>query len=285
MKSEKFYPVLFILIIVNVVLAFPSDTPPVRLDRVSDRLFTISGGKGADGGVYIGDNGILVIDSKMDKGSVESVLMLIGKASDKPLRYLVNTHSDRDHILGNRFFPKGVIFVAHENCRKEFFHPLSDGTSSGWDDPALADFLPSITFRDKMDLYLGGCKAELWYFGTGHTTGDTVVYFPTEKAAFIGDQFFLSRPQLIHSYKGGNSFEHVKTLNRMLDAIDAEYFFSGHSERVDRQKIRDHILSMVKMQEKIRIMIARGWNVEEILKGFGRDHEKLVRSIYGELKK
>ena len=63
---------------------------------------------------------------------------------------------------------------------------------------------------------------ELWYFGVGHTTGDIVVYFPEEKTAFLGDQIFFSRPQLIHAYKGGHSFEHVKTVTKLLEKIDAE---------------------------------------------------------------
>ena len=54
-----------------------------------------------------------------------------------------------------------------------------------------------------------------YYFGTGHTTGDIVVYFPEAKTAFLGDQFFGTRPQLIHAYKGGNAFAHVVTLEKM----------------------------------------------------------------------
>ena len=80
-----------------------------------------------------------------------------------------------------------------------------------------------------MDVYLGLKKVELWYFGIGHTTGDIVIYFPEEKTAFIGDQYFYGRSQLIHSYKGGNSFGHVENLIKMLETLYAEKFYSGHS--------------------------------------------------------
>ena len=76
------------------------------------------------------------------KGFVAQTIEEIRKITDKPIKYLVNTHSDGDHISGNRFFPKGVTIVAHENCRKEFFHPRRDGESSEWNNPELDPFLP-----------------------------------------------------------------------------------------------------------------------------------------------
>jgi glyoxylase-like metal-dependent hydrolase (beta-lactamase superfamily II) len=125
----------------------------------------------------------------------------------------------------------------------------------------------------------------LWYFGVGHTTGDTVVYFPEEKTAFIGDQIFLTRAQLIHSYKGGDSFEHVKTLTTMLGTIDAGKFCSGHSEMTNRAGIENHIGQMKKRHEKIRALIAKGKNTEEIKSEFEDSEARLIESICDEIKK
>ena len=261
------------------------EAQPVQFKKISDRLFEISGGQGAGGGAYIGDNGVLVIDAKMDKTSVDSVTDGIKRITDEPVKYLVNTHSDGDHITGNRYFPATVTFIAHQNCRKEFFHPGRDGTPSEWSKPELAPFVPSITFRDKMDIYLGSKKIELWYFGVGHTTGDIVVYFPEEKTAFIGDQIFLTRPQLIHSYKGGNSFEHVETLTKMLQAIEAEKFCSAHSEMTDREGVRNHIDQMKKRQEKVEALIRERKTIEEIKSEFNENEARLIETIYSDIRK
>lgn len=258
---------------------------PVEFKKISDRLFEILGGRGSQGGAYVGDNGVLVIDAKMDKKSVDQVIEGLRQITDKPIRYLVSTHSDGDHVTGNRHFPETVTFVAHENCRREFFHPRRDGTPSEWNKPELSPFIPSLTFRDKMDVYLGSKKVELWYFGVGHTTGDAVVYFPEEKIAFIGDQIFLTRAQLIHSYKGGNSFEHVKTLTNMLQTIDAEKFCSGHSEMTDADGIRNHIDQMKKRQEKVKALTENGKNVEEIKSEFEENEARLIETMCNEIKK
>jgi glyoxylase-like metal-dependent hydrolase (beta-lactamase superfamily II) len=285
-KTGKFLCVLClsILLLWSQPFGQQRETAPVSLEKISDNLYQILGGRGANGGFYIGDNGVLVIDAKMTKESVDQTIAAIQKITDKPIQYLVNTHSDGDHIAGNQFFPKSVMIIAHENCREEFFHPRRDGKPSTWLDPELAPYVPSLTYREKMDIYLGDKKVELRYFGVGHTKGDTVVFFPEEKTAFLGDQVFMGRPQLIHSYKGGNSFLYVKGLTKMLKTIDAETFCSGHSDPIDRNAIKHHIQEMTSIQAKVKSLVKQGKTLEEVKKEFPENHGRLVESIFNELK-
>ncbi len=284
-KKGKIPLILFFafLLLWSQSLGQQREMPPVALEKISDNLFQILGGRGANGGVYVGDNGVLVIDAKMTKESVDQTIAEIRKITDKQIKYLVNTHSDGDHIAGNLYFPKSVMIIAHENCRKEFFHPGRDGKPSAWNDPEMALFVPSLTYRDKMDIFLGEKKVELRYFGVGHTKGDTVVYFPEEKTAFLGDQIFMGRPQLIHSYKGGNSFEHVKTLTKMLENIDAEKFCSGHSDPIGRNTVEHHIQEMKALQAKVTALAEQGKSLEEVQKEFEENHARLVESIFNEI--
>ncbi len=220
-------------------------TSPVSLNRIGDKLYEVAGGNGANGDAFIGEYSVLLIDAKMNQES--------------------------------------VVFVAHENCRKEFFYPGRNGEPSSWNDPKLAPYIPSVTFSSKMDLHVDSKKAELWYFGTGHTTGDIVVYFPDDRIAFIGDQAFRGRAQLIHSYKGGNSFKHVETLEKMLETIGAEKFYSGHSEALDRNMIRSHISEMKELQNKVAGYIKNNYTLENIKKEFNKDQGNLIETIYNEI--
>lgn len=285
-KKGKVLLILFFsfLLLSSQPFAQQRETRPVTLEKMAENLYQISGGRGANGGVYIGGNGVLVIDAKMTKESVDQTIAEIQKITDKPIKYLVNTHSDGDHIAGNPYFPKSVTIIAHENCREDFFHPRRDGKPSVWNDPEMAPFIPSLTYRDKMDIYLGEKKVELWYFGIGHTKGDTVVYFPEKKTAFLGDQIFMGRPQLIHSYKGGNSFEHVKTLTKMLENIDAKKFCSGHANAIDRSAVKHHIEEMKAIQGKVKSLVEQGKSLEEVKKEFEENHGRLVESIFNEIK-
>ena len=284
MKKLHFSFILVSSLIMQTAFTQNQETLPVRLEKISGHLYEVLDGQGSKGGAYIGDNGILVIDAKMDMESVDQTISELKKITDKPILYLVNTHSDGDHINGNRFFPESVTIIAHENCRNDFFLPKRDGSPSDWNDPQLAPFTPELTFSEKMDIYLGSKKVELWYFGTGHTTGDLVVYIPEQKTAFLGDQLFLTRPQLIHSYKGGNSFEHVATLSRMLETLDAEKFSSGHSEICSREDIYQHLSQIQELQKKVMMMVEQNKSLDEVIGNFEENEARLVTSVFNEVK-
>jgi cyclase len=258
------------------------ETAPVTLQKITDNIYQINGGQGANGGLIVCETGLVVIDSKMDEESVNQTLEAIRGLTDKPIRYLVNTHSDGDHIMGNRWFPVTVTFVAHENCRDDFFKE-NFGRASDWGEPEFYPFTPSVTFREKMDLWIGKELIELHYFGVGHTTGDIIVYVPEEKIAFIGDQYFSGRPQLIHSVKNGNSFAYVNTMKKMLEKLEAETFLSGHSDPVGRGEIKEHIRKMEDRQVKVKELIGQDKDLEEVLAAFDENESRLVTSIYQEI--
>ncbi len=283
MKTSILKVTLLLIVSTTALLtAQERETPPVTLEKISGNVYQVKGGSGSTGGVIIGEGGVLVIDSKMNEESVQQSIEAIKNVTDKPIRYLVNTHSDGDHIMGNRYFPQSVTVIAHENCRNDFFKE-NFGRTSDWGEPEFYPFTPSLTFKENLNVWLGKDKVELHYFGIGHTTGDIVVYCPEEKVAFLGDQYFSGRPQLIHSMKNGNSFQHVKTLSNMLEALDAETFSSGHSDLVGREEIEKHIQAMVERQNRVKEYISQEKSMAEILTEFDENESRLVTSVYNEI--
>ena len=281
--KKLIFMVLFVVMFLTNMAQNP-ETNQVKPVKISNNLYQLTGGSGANAGLYIGDNEVLIIDSKMDKKSVDEIFSVVKSLTNKPVTLLVNTHSDGDHINGNEFFPKEVTIIAHENCRKEILLPQRDGSPSEWLSNEKLPFVPKITFNDKMQIHLGSKTVELYYFGVGHTTGDIVVYFPDEKTAFISDQVFFERPQLIHSYKRGNSFEHVKTTKKLLATLDAEQFCSGHSDIKTRTDIENHLKEITALQEKVKRLITEGKSLEETQTAFEANESRLVESVYNEIK-
>lgn len=276
---------LLIVLATATATAQQRETPPVAFSKISDRLYEVTGGSGAHGGMYIGDNGVLLIDTKMNEESMKQVFDGLRKLTDKPVVYLVNTHADGDHVRGNRYVPESTVVVSHENCRSEFFHASRNGGESEWSDPALAPFLPEITYSDRMIIHLGSKKVELYHFGVGHTTGDTVVYFPEENVAFIGDQYFgPERAPLIHAYKGGSALGNIANLERMLAALDAKTYYTGHADPVTPQMVRDHIGRMNARVKKVKDMADKGASVDDVKKASGEGESDLAAIIYAEVK-
>jgi len=276
---------LFCIVLLSggLLRAQERETPPVSLQKITESVYQVNGGQGSNGGAIIGDNAVLLIDSKMNEESVNQTINAVRELTDKPIKYLFNTHSDGDHIMGNRYFPASIVVMAHENCRDDFFKE-NFGRESDWGTPEFYPFTPSITFSKTMDLWLGKQKVEFYYFGAGHTTGDAFVYVPEEKVVFIGDMYFATRPQLIHSIKNGNSLQYVSTMTKMLETLDAGIFLSGHSEPAEREEIQKHIQLMVERQNKVRDLVEQGKTQEETLAAFDETEERLVTSIYSEIK-
>jgi len=285
---KNFFLLVLVLLFSTSVFGQQSQAPvassPVVAKQVEPHIYMFTGGRGANTGAYIGEKEVLLIDSKQDSASVAQVLAAIKKLTNAPVTRVVNTHAVADHVFGNRFQPAGVTFIAHENCLKEFFVPSMNGTPSDWNNPALKAFLPSVTYKDRMDLQVGAKRIRLYYFGIGHTTGDTVVYFPDEKVAFIGDQIFTTRVQLIHAYKGGSSFGEVAALEKMLSTIDARKFVCGHNDVIDRAAVQNHIVRMKTMQKKVRDLKMKGRSNEEVQKQFEQNQAALVQTTYNEIK-
>jgi len=114
MKPIKITGIIILLVCTGVLLrAQESESSPVTLEKVTGSVYQLTGGEGANGGLIIGENGVLVIDSKMNEASVKQSMDVIQGITDKPIKYLVNTHSDGDHIMGNRYYPSSVTFIGH----------------------------------------------------------------------------------------------------------------------------------------------------------------------------
>lgn len=266
-------------------LSQETEDPPLEFKKLSERLYLITGGSGANSGAYVGDNGILIVEGKADEKSVLQVFDGLKEITNKPILYLVNTHYDLDHCWGNQFYPESVIKIAHENLRKDLYHP-NGRYKENRDNPDFKKHLSSVTFCDKMKILLGTEEVELRYFGKGHSTGDIVVFFPDEKTAFVGDQIFLGMTPGVYSEIGGDTFEHVNTLNRMMDSLDAEKFISGHYDSIlSRTDIWTYIDGVRKKQEKVRELINQGQSLEEVKSKFPDIDRYFIEAMYSEIEK
>ncbi len=284
-KARNFSTAIGIMILAAICISGPAySQQAVTFSEISDGLYVIDGGRGAKNYVYIGATGAALIDTKMDEASMRQVLDGIAKLTGKPLLFLIDTHSDADHVEGNRFVPESVTVISHENCRAEMFHPLRDGRSTGWEDPARTPFLPEVCFTDSMSLHLGGSeRIVLRYFGPGHTTGDAVVWFPDRKTAIIGDQYAGGSIPCIHDYKGGNVFGHITQLERMLDALDATVFLGGHSSPVGRKEIEAEIADMRRHIREMEGRLAAGATIEDVTKGLEGKDALFYAQLYREV--
>ncbi|MGB7296748.1 MAG: MBL fold metallo-hydrolase [Candidatus Aminicenantales bacterium] len=241
---------------------YRQEPAPLTLEKISEGIYQVKGGSGANGGVIIGRKEIMVIDAKMSEDSAKQMLAEIRKISDVPITILALTHSDGDHVNGITGFPADIKIIAHEETKRYMDEAFKDGRQRA--------YLPSIeTFVSGGPVYdLGGRKVEFFYFGPAHTSGDMVVFVPDENVAFLGDLYFAGRDPLVHRHKSGNSFGLAKVLQSVLE-LDAETFLSGHSEKANRADIEALIQALEEKQAKVKAFVSEGKSLEATLGAFG----------------
>ena len=121
--------------------------------------------------------GVILVDDMFDRNHAD-ILAQVKTVTDKPLKYVINTHQHDDHAGGDlKMLPIAEV-IAHRNVRanlKDMKQPYYEDT------PGTPIGLPRITFTDRARVHLGGKDVQAHYFGRGHTSGDAIIYFPELK--------------------------------------------------------------------------------------------------------
>ena len=168
----------------------------VEVERIKDNLYVLRGG-GGNSAAFVTSDGVVLVDTKLE-GWGQPLIDRIAELTTNPVTVLINTHTHFDHVSGNVEFPASVDVVAHENAARlmEEWNPVTGfpGNFTNVFEESGGQGLPTHTFSDRMSLGRGDDQVDLYYFGRGHTGGDTWVVFPALGVMHAGD----SSPQESH---------------------------------------------------------------------------------------
>jgi glyoxylase-like metal-dependent hydrolase (beta-lactamase superfamily II) len=167
----------------------------IKVAKVSGNVYILEGA-GGNIAASLGDDGILIVDAEYaplaDK--IRAALKNIG-ITDKPVRFVIDTHYHYDHTDGNAAYATGgATIIANENLRKRLENGSAIGNGPGGSinmqqQPQPKAALPVITYDDHINLYLNGDDIRIFHFRAAHTDGDSVVFFATSHVLHMGDEF------------------------------------------------------------------------------------------------
>jgi cyclase len=243
-----------------------SPAAPFMVHQLKPNVYWIEGG-GGNSGVIIGDKGVIVIDAKTTPAGGKELLDNIAKLTPKPVTTVILTHSDGDHVNGLASFPAGVKVIAQENNKKEQEAALAAGGRGA----PPADHLPSqVISKNKETLKIEGVKFELHHWAPAHTSGDLVIYLPSEKIAFAGDVVAggLMADPLIHLEKNGSSEGWITTV-KGIAALNADQFVEGHGDVLAKADIEKRLANAEAKRAKIKDLVAQGKSLDEIRTAVG----------------
>jgi glyoxylase-like metal-dependent hydrolase (beta-lactamase superfamily II)/fucose 4-O-acetylase-like acetyltransferase len=215
--------------------------------EVRDGIWHAVGGQGvaagSNGAVIVSQQDVMVVDSHMTPSAARALLADLPRITDKPVRYLVNTHFHFDHTHGNEAFGPDVEIVAHEFTR---YKVASGDTKRGRgyegfigstpqrieqaktqlegmsaeeraaaeqrmaaamrvyeESEAVVPRAPTLALRQAVTLYRGEREIRLLHVGRGHTAGDIFVYLPVEKVLISGDFLTAGLPYMGDAFHQG----------------------------------------------------------------------------------
>ena len=259
---------------------------PITVTEVAPGLFFQYHHQESNNAWLVTDEGVLVIDSRQHPKRAEELLAAIRKTTDKPIKYVINTHAHGDHYFGNPVFKReGAVFIAHRDTAimMKTHHGHEMKRRQGYfkqrkyDAGEVQLLLPDLTFDSKMSITLGGREIELLYLGPGQNPGDTLVHFPKERVIFSGGPFSKNswpNPQFTPSMASWID------LLRKIAAMDVDKYLGGHGDIGNKQDVLNEAQMLADFDTGMRAAVKKGMSREEIYKSELFAKYKDIRNYY-----
>jgi len=259
---------------------------PIQVTEVAPGLFFQYHHQESNNAWLVTEEGVLVIDTRQHPRRAEELLAAIRKTTDKPVKWVINTHAHGDHYFGNSVFKReGATFVAHRDTagmmkshlglemkrRQGYFRVRQ------YDPAEVKLVLPDLTFDSTLTLTLGGRTIELLYFGPGQNPGDTLVYFPKERVIFTGGPFSKNswpNPSFTPSMPSW-----IELLQKIV-AMDVDIYLGGHGDIGNKQDVLAQAKMLSDFDAGMRAAVAKGMSKEEIQKSVRFEQYRDVRNYF-----
>ena len=255
------FTTLFIAIVLSSTVGLAQAPAPPwpawKIEKISNDIYVIFG-EGGNTTAYLTDEGVVLVDVKFER-NYDDIQTRIKTLTDKPVKYVFNTHAHGDHTGGNvKFLPSATI-ISHRNARAA----MAEGKLPG---PA------QVTFTDSITVNLGGKEVVGRYFGRAHTDGDTWVYFPAQKVLATGDSFNNGMTTGgtggyfgLFIAPGGSIVDMTKTLDEVLK-LDFNVVVPGHGPLATRAEMIKWRSEIEVVRNRIRGMVRDGKSKNEVTK-------------------
>jgi cyclase len=254
-----------------VAIAQGPPAAPFVTHQLKPNIYWVEGG-GGNSTVIVGNTGVIVVDVKVSKAGGAELLADIAKITPKPVTTVILTHSDGDHINGLAAFPPGLKIIAQANNKKEQEAAIAAGGPGA---PAAANLPNQLVTKPKESLTIDGVKLELYHWAPAHTSGDLVVYLPTEKIVATGDIIATNNPYpRIHDEKNGSTDGWITTTKGII-ALDADTYISGHGNIQTKADIEKRLADAIARRNQVKAMKEQGKSLDEIKAAVG-DNDKLT---------
>jgi len=218
----------------------------IKVTKVSGNIYMLEG-QGGNIAASVGEDGIVIVDDEFAPlaEKIQAALKNLG-ITDKPVRFVINTHYHGDHAGGNApFATSGSTVIAQDNVRKRLATGGTAGNGSSMKievKPSEKAALPIITFEHAVTVHLNGEDIRALHFPSGHTDGDAIIFFPQNNVVHMGDDFVRYGFPFIDVASGGSVQGMIDGVEKAAAQLPADVkVIPGHGVLSNLDDVRDYI--------------------------------------------
>jgi cyclase len=240
----------------------------IKVTKVSGNVYMLEG-SGGNIGVSAGEDGIVIVDDQFAPlaGKIREALKGI---VDKPVRFVINTHFHGDHAGGNLPFGETSTIIAQDNVRKRLASSGSSGTGGATKmpyKPVPNGALPVITFEHDVTVHVNGEDIRALHFPSGHTDGDSIIFFPKSNVVHMGDDFVRYGFPFIDVDSGGSIDGMIDAMEKAIPMLPADVkVIPGHGALSSLDDVREYVKMLKETSGVVRQGIATGKSADAMKK-------------------
>ncbi|HEX6824295.1 MAG TPA: MBL fold metallo-hydrolase [Candidatus Sulfotelmatobacter sp.] len=238
----------------------------IKVAKVGGSVYMLEGA-GGNIGASVGEDGIVVVDDQYAP-LADKIQAALKGITDKPVRFVINTHYHEDHTGGNGYFQKQAPIIAHDNVRKrlESGGAAGNGGSVHFDaKPQPIEALPIITFDHDVTVHLNGEDIRALYFPAGHTDGDSVIFFPKSNVVHMGDDFVTYGFPFIDVDGGGSINGMIDAVEKVISQVPADVkIIPGHGPVSTVDDVRKYLEMLKGTRDAVAKALQQGQTLDQM---------------------
>jgi cyclase len=240
----------------------------IKVTKVAGSVYMLEGA-GGNIGASVGDDGIVVVDDQYAP-MADKIQAALKGITDKPVRFIINTHYHEDHTGGNAYFQKQAPIIAQDNVRKRLESGGTAGVGPGGSmhfeaKPQPKEALPIITFDHDVTVHLNGEDIRALYFPAGHTDGDSVIFFPKSNVVHMGDDFVTYGFPFIDVDSGGSIDGMIDGVEKVIAQVPPDVkIIPGHGPLSNLDDVRAYLKMLKETREVVATALKKNQTLAQM---------------------